>query len=167
MNTVPGGKITLLSYHGKYVSAQPDGRIVVDRERALGWEQFRVVDGAHAAPVPAPRSVTFRSNDVFPSNLAGSVWTWAHNGTKPNGIIEFLPDGGTKWFNGGRQGYWKLQDGGKVLETEFNGVHHKLEYVASEKKAVLRSPERSPCSQMWIQGDRGLCFIILKTTFGI
>ena len=90
----------------------------------------------------------------FP-DVAGSVWTWAHDGTRPNGIIEFLPDGGTKWFNGTRQGHWKLKEGGAVLETSFNGVDHELVYVASEKKAVLKSPDRSPASSMWIQGERG------------
>ena len=25
--------------------------------------------------------------DSSPSNLPGSIWTWAHNGTKPNGIM--------------------------------------------------------------------------------
>ena len=93
---------------------------------------------------------------IFP-HLPASVWTWAHDGTKPNGIIEFTPDGGAKWFNGKRQGYWKLEAGGTVLETEFNGVYHELEYVAGEKKAVLRKPKRSPPSQMWIQGNRGTC----------
>ena len=90
----------------------------------------------------------------FP-DVAGSVWTWAHDGTKPNGIIEFLPDGGTKWFNGARQGHWKLKEGGTVLETSFNGVDHELVYVASEMRAVLKSPDRSPASSMWIQGERG------------
>ena len=89
------------------------------------------------------------------NNVSGTVWTWAHDGTKPNGIIEFLADGGTKWFNGGKQGYWKLKEEGTVVETEFNGVHHELVYIASEKKAVLKKPNRSPPSQMWIQGHRG------------
>ena len=40
-----GGKVTLLSYHGKYVSAQPDGRIEVNRDRAQGWEFFKVLGG--------------------------------------------------------------------------------------------------------------------------
>ena len=93
--------------------------------------------------------------DTFPSDIPGSVWTWAHYGTKPNGIIEFLPNGSTKWVNGARQGHWKLKNGETVLEAEFNGVLHELEYVASEKKAVLRTPQRARPSQMWIQGDRG------------
>lgn len=50
----------------------------------------------------------------------------------------FLPDGG----NGARQGSWRLKNGETVLEAEFNGVLllHGFEYVAREKKAVLRNP---------------------------
>ena len=120
----------------------------VDRGNGDIWEQFKVIH-------KNTRSVKTVGLDPFPANVAGSVWTWAHDGTRPNGIIEFLPDGGTKWFNGARQGHWKLKEGGTVLETSFNGVDHELVYVASEMRAVLRSPERSPPSQMWIQGDRG------------
>ena len=108
-------------------------------------------------PHPAtssPSASTSTAYHTFPS-VTGTVWTWAHDGTKPNGIIEFLADGGTKWFNGGKQGYWKLKEEGTVVETEFNGVHHELVYIASEKKAVLKKPNRSPPSQMWIQGHRG------------
>ncbi|KAL5253530.1 hypothetical protein ACHWQZ_G013358 [Mnemiopsis leidyi] len=141
---VAEGKITLFSYHGKYVSAQPNGTIEVNRDRALAWEHFEVLDGQHI-------HVEEECYSPFP-NVTGTVWTWAHDGTKPNGIIEFLPDGGTKWFNGNRQGYWKLKNEGSVLETEFNGVYHELKYNARERKAVLKIPERNPASQMWIQG---------------
>ncbi|XP_063683403.1 uncharacterized protein LOC134817951 isoform X2 [Bolinopsis microptera] len=143
------GKYTFRSSHNKFISAQPKGGLEVDRNNEDIWEQFKVIHKNTRTVKPAPVCL-----DPFPGNIAGSVWTWAHDGTKPNGIIEFLPDGGTKWFNGARQGHWKLKEGGTVLETNFNGVHHELVYVASEKKAVLRSPERSPSSQMWIQGDR-------------
>ena len=95
------------------------------------------------------------STNVFPEDTCRSVWTWAHNGTIPNGIIEFLADGGTKWYNGQRQGSWKLKQSGTLLKTEFNGVHHELFYCAAEKKAVLKSPVRNPPSVMWIQGERG------------
>ena len=104
-------------------------------------------------PGPSSSSSTPHSH-TFP-DVSGSVWTWAHNGTKPNGIIKFLSDGGTKWQNRNRQGYWKLKAGGTVLETGFNNVNHELEYIPGEKKAILRKPVRSPPSQMWIQGDRG------------
>ena len=109
-----------------------------------------MTDSTNFSPI-----VTLNSNDVFPEDTCGSVWTWAHNGTTPNGIIEFLADGGTKWFNGQRQGSWKLKQSGTILETEFNGVHHELFYCAAERKAVLKSPVRNPPSVMWIQGERG------------
>ena len=148
-----GDKYAFRSHHGRYISAQPQGGLQVNRDSSNAWERFVVLKkSTHMArPVLRPRS------DPFPCNLPGSVWTWAHGGTKPNGIIEFLPlpVGGVKWGNGARQGSWQFKEGGTVLETEFNGVLHELEYVASEKKAVLRTPQRTPPSQMWIQGDRG------------
>ena len=58
---------------------------------------------------------------------------------EPNPMVSwFLPDGG----NGARQGSWRLKNGETVLEAEFNGVLllHGFEYVAREKKAVLRNP---------------------------
>lgn len=140
----------MLSYHGKYVSAQRDGKIEVNRDRALGWEQFTVLDGSE---IPNPADPTGK----FPSNLSGSVWTWAHNGTEPNGTIEFLPDGGVKWCNGARQGNWKLKEYGRLLETDFNGVHHELVYIRSHDKAVLNRPLREPRSRMWLQGAEGYC----------
>ena len=130
------------------MSAQPNGTIEVNRDRALAWEHFEVLDGQHL-------HVEEERYSPFP-NVTGSVWTWAHDGTKPNGIIEFLPDGGTKWFNGNRQGYWKLKDEGCTVETKFNGVYHELKYNARERKAVLKIPERNPASQMWIQGGKFL-----------
>ena len=142
---VAGGKITLYSCHGKYVSAQPNGTIEVNRNQALAWEHFEVIDG---------KQVQIEEYGTPFPNVSGTVWTWAHGGYKPNGIIEFLPDGGTKWFNGTRQGYWKLKDEGSTLETSFNGVYHELKYYAREKKAVLRIPGRSPASQMWLQGGK-------------
>jgi len=43
-------KIALLSYHNKYVSAQPKGNIVADRRQCERWEYFAVSyhqDGAN------------------------------------------------------------------------------------------------------------------------
>ena len=39
-----GRKITLRSTHGKYVSAQPDGTVQINRDHAPpgGWEEFTV-----------------------------------------------------------------------------------------------------------------------------
>ena len=39
-----GRKITLRSTHGKYVSAQPDGSVQINRDHAPpgGWEEFTV-----------------------------------------------------------------------------------------------------------------------------
>ena len=63
---VAGGKITLYSYHGKYVSAQPNGTIEVNRDRALEWEYFEVLDGrAVQDPASSPHDGTIRDRSVL------------------------------------------------------------------------------------------------------
>ena len=89
---------------------------------------------------------------AFP-NMTRTSWNWAHDGASSNGIIEFLPSGETRWNNGEKQGFWKVNDSGKVLETRFNGIHHTLKYMADEKKAVLVIPNRSPASTMKMKGE--------------
>ena len=85
--------------------------------------------------------------------MAGTKWDWAHDGTKNNGVIEFLYDGTTRWNNGKTQGFWKVKENGTVLETKFNGIYHKLKYLADEKKAVLMTPIRTPASTMMEKGE--------------
>ena len=74
MGRVAGGKITLYSYHGKYVSAQPNGTIEVNRDRALEWEYFEVLDGrAVQDPASLPHDGTI--NDKSSQSLCGGVAT--------------------------------------------------------------------------------------------
>ena len=87
------------------------------------------------------------SGSPFPiKEGVSSTWSWAHDGTNANGVLEFLSDGGVKWNNGNRQGSWLLKDDGTILETTFNGVYHKLRYEGG--KAILIEPIRSPPSTM-------------------
>jgi hypothetical protein len=63
---VSGDTVTLLSYHGKYVSAQPNGQLMADRKRAQGWEEFKIEDGNNPPPVNASlsSSTTRRVSDT-------------------------------------------------------------------------------------------------------
>ena len=69
------GRITLLSYHGKYVSAQPDGRIEVNRNNAKAWEIFKLEEGK----VPVKRRI---SDTDYAASLAGlgGVGLQGHHG---------------------------------------------------------------------------------------
>ena len=53
--------ITLKSFHGKYVSIDPLGRIVADRDVARSWEQVTVEPIAAPSPVPGTRLVALKS----------------------------------------------------------------------------------------------------------
>ena len=77
-----------------------------------------------------------------------STWSWAHDGTNENGIVELLADGTVTWKGGEKEGYWKLNEEKTVLETFFGLVHHKLEYDGDQGKAILISPVRSPFTTM-------------------
>ena len=66
-----GGRITLRSHHGKYVSAQPNGNIEVNRDRALGWEMFKVEDGHNPVTITAV-PVTRRTSDTDHAALLAS-----------------------------------------------------------------------------------------------
>ena len=69
---VQGGKITFLSYHGKYVSAQPDGRIMVDRERALAWEHFHVLDATNTL-CPTMSKFTYKITNALRQVIVRSL----------------------------------------------------------------------------------------------
>ena len=75
------GRITLLSYHGKYVSAQPDGRIVVDRENVAAspspWECFSVTEGPSAAACAAACAADSADHA---DSVTGKVFLQGHHG---------------------------------------------------------------------------------------
>ena len=77
-----------------------------------------------------------------------STWSWAHDGTNENGIVELLADGTVTWKGGEKEGYWKLNEEKTVLEIYMGLVHHKLEYDGDQGKAILISPVRSPFTTM-------------------
>ena len=62
MGTLSDGRITLQSYHGQYLSAQPNGKIEVNRKKAQGWETFRLEDGSNPVDVPANVSRSARTS---------------------------------------------------------------------------------------------------------
>ena len=93
--------------------------------------------------------LTYLSGSVFPIiDGSESTWNWAHDGTNVNGVVTFLADGRVKWDNGRSHGFWRLRDGGTILETEFNRIEHTLYY--ENEKATLIRPIRSPPSTMII-----------------
>ena len=73
------GKISLLSHHGKYISAQPDGRLVADREKAKGWEHFKVLDGRRPVVTEATSSSGSTSTDPA-DGITGKVLVQGHHG---------------------------------------------------------------------------------------
>ena len=90
--------------------------------------------------------------DTFP-NVPGSIWVWAPDGRRPIGTIEFVQDGTVRWCHGAPHGYWKLKEGGRLLETYFNGTFHEIEYAADSKQAYLRTP-RGHSARMWVKSKR-------------
>ena len=61
MGNVKDGKITLKSFHNKFVSAQPNGSWQVNRDKALQWEYITIEHcggGAVAPPAASPSANT-------------------------------------------------------------------------------------------------------------
>ena len=74
------GKITLKSKWGKYVSAQPDGRVEINRQKALGWETF---------------TVEYSGNNVVCLKSCHGKYLSA----QPNGTAEWNRTGTSEWEN--------------------------------------------------------------------
>ena len=89
----------------------------------------------------------FRSQFPLRHNIT-STWSWANDGTNENGVVELLADGSVTWRGGEKQGNWKFNNERTVLETTFNGVHHKLHYDGVNAIAILISPVRNQFSTM-------------------
>ncbi len=53
--------VTLKSAHGKYVSIDPVGHIMADRDVARSWEQIIVEPIAAPAPTPGVRLIALKS----------------------------------------------------------------------------------------------------------
>ncbi|XP_063675192.1 uncharacterized protein LOC134811954 [Bolinopsis microptera] len=84
----------------------------------------------------------------FP-DLADTVWKWADDGETPKASIKFLNDNTIKWNKGKKQGYWKLRNDMRILETKFHGTDHQLRYIIEERKAVLINSDKNPLATMW------------------
>jgi len=49
-----GQRVRLRSHQGRYLCAEPTGRIVADRAQAKDWEEFTLVPASGFQPMPAP-----------------------------------------------------------------------------------------------------------------
>ena len=79
VGTLPDGRITLKSNHGHYLSAQPNGKIEVNRTKAQGWEAFRLEDGSSPVTDSDSRLSVRRTSDT---DHAALLATWGRIGLK-------------------------------------------------------------------------------------
>ena len=80
------GSVSLMTHHGKYLSAQRNGTLEANRDKALGWETFKVEDNNFFAR----GSVAFKTThgryigiDVFGKINADSTAAMGHEGFYP------------------------------------------------------------------------------------
>jgi len=83
-------------------------------------------------------------------NLAGSTWSWRHDGININGQVTFTKDKKIQWNNGASHGSWSIEN--ELITTNFNGVAHVLKLL-NENEAVLDTPSRNPPSKMSRKDD--------------
>ena len=121
---------------------------------------------APSAPpiVPLTASSTSPTSPPSPApfpHIPGSVWTLDQDGSKPYGIVEFLPNGSVRWSNGETHGHWELKNEGRLLEANFIDIFHEFEYFDERKEAVLKAPSGTPLCRMWLHGTRSELALLL------
>ena len=161
-----GDKFVFRSYYRRYITASSSGGLHANALNLQDCQGLFTVIRAQDLVAGNPASAV--QTDPFPVNIPGSTWTWSHDGETIDGTITFLSDGGTKWNNGPRYGNWKLEEGITLMfETEYHEDTQVMMYIASEKRAVmrtvsaaLRSRSNALRTTMWMQGYTGSCFAL-------
>jgi hypothetical protein len=123
------GKVTLQSWHGRFLCAEPSGRVVADRIKAAGWERFEPIftgygDGGRNI-VPGHEYIVFKTHhDTYLSAMENG---WVMTSIKVSKCEKFQ-----YYFTGAGEDGWGLTAGndyivlkschGKYLTAETTGT---------------------------------------------